>query len=427
MELLIFFAAFFALLALNCSIAFGMFLASFLFVLIKGLPLSIIVERSSGGLDSFPLVAIPLYILAARIMNTGGVTDRIFNMCLALVGHVRGGLAYVNVIASMIFAGVSGSAMADVAGLGVTEIKAMKNDGYDPAYVAAITAATCTIGPIIPPSVLFIIIGVLTETSIGRLFVGGFVPGMLMGLSMIVLVYLNARNPKHGFPPPRRRLSRAATVRAIKDGFLAFMAPIILLVAFFTGVVTPTEAGVIAVLYSLLVGFVYRELNAKRLYEALKDGAEAAGVVMFIIAAAQVFAWIVGTEQVAVAAFESIKQVTTNKWVILALVNVVLLFMGCIIEGIAIILIAVPVLLPIMKSIGVDPIHFGVFLTVNVMIGLLTPPVGIAVYIASNQAGVSVAQGFQRTAPFIIPLIVTLLLVTYVPEIVLFLPRLLFN
>ncbi|MFB3819500.1 MAG: TRAP transporter large permease [Candidatus Methylomirabilales bacterium] len=426
MELLIFFAAFFILLALNCSIAFGMFLASFLFVLLKGLPLSIIVERSSGGLDSFPLVAIPLYILAARIMNTGGVTDRIFNMCLALVGHVRGGLAYVNVIASMVFAGVSGSAMADVAGLGVTEIKAMKDDGYDPAYVAAITAATCTIGPIIPPSVLFIIIGVLTETSIGRLFVGGFIPGVLMGLSMMVLVYLNARDPKHGFPPPRKRLSRAAAWQAIKDGFLAFLAPVILLAAFFTGVVTPTEAGVIAVLYSLLVGFVYRELDARRLYEALKDGAEAAGVVMFIIAAAQVFAWIVGTEQVAVAAFEYIKQVTTNKWVILALVNLVLLFMGCIIEGIAIILIAVPVLLPIMKSIGVDPVHFGVFLTVNVMIGLLTPPVGIAVYIASNQSGVPVAQGFQRTAPFIIPLIVTLLLVTYVPDIVLFLPRLLF-
>jgi tripartite ATP-independent transporter DctM subunit len=248
-----------------------------------------------------------------------------------------------------------------------------------------------------------------------------------MGLSMMVLVYLNARDPKHGFPPPRTRLDRAAILRAIKDGFLAFMAPIILLVAFFTGVVTPTEAGVIAVLYSLLVGFAYRELDAARLYQAFKDGAEAAGVVMFIIAAAQVFAWIVGTEQVAVAAFEHIKQVTSNKWVILALVNLVLLFMGCIIEGIAIILIAVPVLLPIMKSIGVDPVHFGVFLTVNVMIGLLTPPVGIAVYIASNQSGVSVAAGFRKTAPFIIPLVITLLLITYVPEIVLFLPRLLFN
>jgi tripartite ATP-independent transporter DctM subunit len=327
----------------------------------------------------------------------------------------------------MIFAGVSGSAMADVAGLGVTEIKAMKDDGYDPAYVAAITAATCTIGPIIPPSVLFIIIGVLTETSIGRLFVGGFIPGVLMGLSMMVLVWFNARDPKLNFPPPRRRLTWPELRVAIKDGFLAFMAPVILLVAFFTGVVTPTEAGVIAVLYSLLVGFVYGELNLKGLYEALKDGAEASGVVMFIIAAAQVFAWIVGTEQVAVWAFEMIKGFTTQPWVILALVNVVLLFMGCILEGIAIILIAVPVLLPMMKAIGVDPVHFGVFLTVNVMIGLLTPPVGIAVYIASNQCGVPVVDGFRKTAPFIIPLVVTLLLITYIPGFVLWLPRLLFG
>lgn len=427
MELALFFFAFFVLLLLNCSIAFSMLLASFVFVLIKGLPLTIIVERSSGGLDSFPLVAIPLYIVAARIMNTGGVTDRIFSMCLALIGHIRGGLAYVNVLASMIFAGVSGSAMADVAGLGVTEIKAMKADGYDPGYIAAITAATCMIGPIIPPSVLFIIIGVLTETSIGRLFVGGFIPGILMGISMMVLVYVNARDPKHAFPPPRRRLTWPEMLVAIKAGFLAFMAPVILLVAFFTGIVTPTEAGVIAVLYSMLVGWVYGDLNAKSLYEALKNGAESSGMVMFIIAAAQVFAWIVGTEQLAVSAFELIKALTNRPWVILALVNLVLLFMGCIIEGIAIILIAVPVLLPMMKAIGVDPVHFGVFLTVNVMIGLLTPPVGIAVYIASNQSGVSVAEGFRKTAPFIIPLVVTLLLITYIPDIVLWLPRMLFG
>jgi tripartite ATP-independent transporter DctM subunit len=244
---------------------------------------------------------------------------------------------------------------------------------------------------------------------------------------MMVLVYFNARDPKHAFPPPKRRLDGRELRAAVKAGFLAFMAPVILLVAFFTGIVTPTEAGVIAVLYSLLVGFAYGELNAKNLYEALKDGALASGVVMFIIATAQVFAWIVGTEQLAVSAFEFIKSITSQRWVILAMVNLVLLFMGCIIEGIAIILIAVPVLLPMMKSIGVDPVHFGVFLTVNVMIGLLTPPVGIAVYIASNQSGVPVAEGFRKTAPFIVPLIITLLLITYVPETVLFLPRLLFN
>ena len=427
MEILIFFLVFFLFMGLNCSIAFSMFLSSFLYVLIKGLPLTLIVERSSGGMDSFPLVAIPLYIVAARIMNSGGVTDRIFNTCLALIGHVRGGLAYMNVLASMIFAGVSGSAMADVAGLGVTEIKAMKKEGYDPGYIAAITAATCTIGPIIPPSVIFIIIGVLTESSIGRLFVGGFIPGILMGLSMIVLVYVHARDPRHKFPTPRKKPSRKEMITAIKAGFLAFMAPVILLAAFFTGVVTPTEAGVIAVVYSMLVGFVYGELKVKNLYRVMKDGAEAIGVVMFIVAAAQIFAWIVGTEQVATAAFQFIKHFTNQKWVILAMVNLVLLFMGCIIEGIAIILITVPVLLPVMKSLGVDPIHFGVFLSVNVMIGLLTPPVGIAVYIASNQSGVPVAEGFRKAVPFVVPLFITLLLITYLPDLVMFLPRLIFK
>ena len=427
MEIFLFFAAFFIVMGLNCSIAFSMFLASFFYVLIKGLPLTLIVERSSGGLDSFPLVAIPLYIVAARIMNTGGVTDRIFRMCLALIGHVRGGLAYVNVLASMIFAGVSGSAMADVAGLGVTEIKAMKSEGYDPGYIAAITAATCTIGPVIPPSVILIIIGVFTESSIGRLFIGGFIPGIVMGLSMMVLVYVHARDVRYKFPSPRKKPGRKEMMKTVKAGFLAFMAPVILLVAFFTGVVTPTEAGVIAVLYSILVGFVYGDLKIKDLYGVMKDGAEATGVVMFIVAAAQVFAWIVGTEQVATEAFELIKQFTNQKWVILAMVNLVLLFMGCFIEGIAVILITVPVLLPVMRSLGIDPVHFGVFLTINVLIGLLTPPVGIAVYIASNQSGVSVAEGFRKTVPFIIPLVVTLILVTYVPDLVLFLPRLIFK
>ena len=427
MEIVLLFGAFFILMAANCSIAFSMLLSAFTYVLVKGIPLTLIPERITSGLDSFPLAAIPYYILAARIMNSTGMTDRMFNFCLVFIGHIRGGLAYVNVIASMIFAGVSGSAMADVAGLGLTEIKAMKDDGYDWGYTAAITAATCTIGPIIPPSILFIIIGVMTETSVGRLFAGGFIPGILMGISMMVLVYFDARNVKKKFPPPRRRLTAREMRKAIQAGFLAFMAPVILLTAFFTGIVTPTEAGVIAVVYSILVGFIYGELKIKDLYGVLKDGAEATGVVMLIVAAAQVFAWIVTTEGVAKEAFELIQQFANQKWVILALVNVMLLFMGCIMEGIAIIIITVPVLMPIMRAIGIDPVHFGVFLSVNVMIGLLTPPVGIAVYIASNQAGIPVSEGFRKTAPFTIPLVVTLILITYIPDLVLFLPRLIFR
>lgn len=427
MEIALLFGAFFILMAANCTIAFSMLLSAFTYVLVKGIPLTLIPERISSGLDSFPLVAIPYYILAARIMNSTGMTDRMFNFCLAFIGHIKGGLAYVNVIASMIFAGVSGSAMADVAGLGVTEIKAMKADGYDWGYTAAITAATCTIGPIIPPSILFIIIGVMTETSVGRLFAGGFIPGILMGVSMMVLVYFDARAGKIKFPPPRKRPTKAEIGKAVKDGLLALFAPVILLTAFFTGVVTPTEAGVIAVFYSILVGFIYGELKVKDLYSVFKDGAAATGVVMLIIAAGQLFSWIVTTEGTATAAFEFISRFTTQKWIILALINLVLLFMGCIMEGIAIILVTVPVLLPIMKAIHVDPVHFGVFLTVNVMIGLLTPPVGVAVYIASNQTGIPIEEGFRKTAPFIIPLVITLLLITYIPDLVMFLPRLFFK
>ena len=427
MEIALLFGAFFMLMAANCTIAFSMLLSAFTYVLVKGIPLTLIPERISSGLDSFPLAAIPYYILAARIMNSTGMTDRMFNFCLAFIGHVKGGLAYVNVIASMIFAGVSGSAMADVAGLGVTEIKAMKADGYDWGYTAAITAATCTIGPIIPPSILFIIIGVMTETSVGRLFAGGFIPGILMGVSMMVLVYFDARAGKIKFPPPRKRPTKAEIRKAVKDGILALFAPIILLTAFFTGVVTPTEAGVIAVFYSILVGFIYGELKVKDLYSVFKDGAAATGVVMLIIAAGQLFSWIVTTEGTATAAFEFISRFTTQKWIILALINLVLLFMGCIMEGIAIILVTVPVLLPIMKAIHVDPVHFGVFLTVNVMVGLLTPPVGVAVYIASNQTGIPIEEGFRKTAPFIVPLVITLLLITYIPDLVMFLPRLFFK
>jgi tripartite ATP-independent transporter DctM subunit len=413
--------------AANCPFAFSMLLSSFVYVLVKDIPLTIMAERISSGLDSFPLVAIPFFILAARIMNSGGITKRMFDFCLAFIGHVKGGLAYVNVLASMIFAGVSGSAMADVAGLGLMEIQAMKEEGYDGGYIAAVTAATCTIGPVIPPSIIMIIIGVMTETSIGKLFIGGLVPGILMGLSMMALIYYHALRGKEKFPSPRRRATKVEIFKATKAAFFALLAPAIILASFFTGIVTPTEAGVIAVLYSIFIGFLYGELTWKDLFPVFKDGAMATGVVMFIIGAAQIFAWIVTTEQIAIMAFEFINKFTTQKWMILALINLFLLIMGCLMEGIAIILITVPVLLPVMRAINVDPVQFGVFLCVNVMIGLLTPPVGIAVYIASNQTGISVDEGFIKTTPFIVPLIIVLILITYIPDLVLFLPRLIFK
>ena len=427
MELLLFFAIFVSLMFLNCSVAFAMLLSSFAFFLIRDIPLLVIPERISAGLFSFPLLAMPFFILAARIMNSAGITRRLFNFCLVLVGHKRGGLAHVNVLASLIFSGISGSAMADVAGLGVVEIKAMKENGYDPGYTAAVTAASCTIGPVVPPSMLMIVIGVMMEESVGRLFAGGFIPGIMMGLSLIVLIYIQSFSKRIAFPPALPRAGAAEVFKAFRESFLALLAPLIILGSILTGVATPTEAGVIAVLYSILLGIIYKELTFSGLFEVLKDSAFQTGAIMFIVAAAQIFAWIVTTERVAAVVYDLVIHFVTQKWAVLLIVNIVLLAIGCLIEGIAAIMITVPVLLPVMQKFGVDPTHFGVFLCINILIGLLTPPLGMAVYISSDLAQVPVMETFRKSAPFLIPLLVTLLLVTYIPELTLFIPNLLFK
>jgi tripartite ATP-independent transporter DctM subunit len=427
MELLLFFAIFVLLMFLNCSVAFSMLLGSFAFFLIKDIPLLVIPERISAGLFSFPLLAMPFFILAARIMNSAGITRRLFNLCLVLVGHKRGGLAHVNVVSSMVFSGISGSAMADVAGLGLVEIKAMKENGYDPGYTAAVTAASCTIGPVVPPSMLMIIIGVMMEESVGRLFAGGFIPGIMMGLSLIVLIYVQSFSKRIAFPPERPRARAAEVFKALRESYLALLAPVIILGSILTGVATPTEAGIIAVVYSIFLGVLYKELTFKGLFDVLKDAALQTGAIMFIVAAAQIFAWIVTTERVAAVAYDLVIHFVDQKWAVLMIVNIVLLAIGCLIEGIAAIMITVPVLLPVMQKFGVDPTHFGVFLCINILIGLLTPPLGMAVYISSDLAQVPVMEGFRKSAPFLIPLIVTLLLVTYIPEFTLFIPNLLFK
>lgn len=427
MELALFFVLFVILLFINCSVAFSMLLCSFFFLLLKDMPLLILPERISAGLFSFPLLAMPFFILAARIMNSAGITTRIFNFCLAVVGHRRAGLAYVNVVSSMIFSGISGSAMADVAGLGAVEVKAMKENGYDPGYTAAVTAASCTIGPVVPPSMIMILIGVMMEESVGRLFAGGFIPGIMMGISLCVLIYFQSFSKKISFPPPRSRVSRTELFRATKEGFLALLAPVIILGSIVTGVVTPTEAGIIAVLYSLFLGVIYRELTFRNLFDVLRDAALQTGAVMFIVAAAQIFAWIVTTERVATIAYAHVIQFVSQKWVILLIVNIVLLAIGCLIEGLAAIMITVPVLLPVMQKLQIDPTHFGVFLCINILIGLLTPPLGLAVYISCDLARVPPMEGFKKSASFLIPLIATLLLVTYIPQITMLIPNWLFK
>jgi tripartite ATP-independent transporter DctM subunit len=427
MSMSLFFIVFVAFIGLNAPIAFAMFLCSLGFLVLSGTPLLILPERIAAGLNSYPLLAMPLFIIAARIMNSTGITRRIFDFCLAVVGHTRGGLAHVNVAASMVFAGISGSAMADVAGLGAIEIKAMIDEGYDPGYTAAITAASCTIGPVIPPSMIMILIGVMMEESVGRLFAGGFIPGVMMGLSLIIFIVIQAHMKKSHFPVPRKRVNSSQFRKALKEGFLPLLAPIIILGTILSGVATPTEAGIIAVVYAIILGVIYKELTFKNLFDVLKDGAIQTGVIMFIVAAAQIFSWIITTQRVAVVAYEFIQQFTTQKWVILLIINVFLLVVGCFIEGLAAIMITVPVLLPVIKELGVSPVHFGVFLCINILLGLLTPPLGIAVYISANVAKVSPMEVFKKSFPFLIPLLITLGLVTYIPELVTFIPNLIFR
>jgi len=424
----VFFASFLVLIFLSCPIGLSMLVASFLYLFFRGtIPYTIIAERITSGIYSFPLLAVPLFVLAGRIMNTAGITRRIFEFCLAFVGHLRAGLAYVNVLASMIFAGITGSSVADVAGLGAVEIKAMKEEGYDPGYSAAITAASSCIGPIVPPSIIMIVIGVMSEVSIGRLFAAGFVPGILMGLSLMALIYYHSHSKRKQFPKGRTRMGYRDRARATWNGLPAVLSPVIILGGIITGIVTPTEAGVIAVIYSTLLGFLYRELHFRDLFGVLKDAVLATGVVMLVIAGAQMLGWIVTIERIAHAIYSFIQTTSLSTWMILALINLGVIFLGCFIEGVAVIMIVVPVLLPAVKALGMSPVQFGAFLAVNIMIGLLTPPVGMSVYIASDIAGIPAMEGFRKTLAFSLPILVVLILTTYWPAISLYLPNLIFG
>ena len=424
MLLIIFIISFLLLILLGCSIGFCMLLSSFVYLLLRGdLSLMIVPEKITSGISSFPLIAVPLFILAGEIMNTTGITKRIFNFSLSFIGHFRAGLAYVNVLASIIFAGITGSAMADVAGLGAVEIKAMIEEGYDRAYSAAITAASSCIGPIIPPSIIMVIIGVMSEVSIGKLFAGGLIPGLLMGLSLAILIYYQSIVNRKDLPKPRPKLSFKERIKPIREGIPAVLSPVIILGGIITGIVTPTEAGVIAIVYSIILGFAYRSLRFKDLFQVLKNAA----MVMFIIAAAQMFGWVITIERVAHILYSFIQESALDKWAILLIINIIVIFLGCFIEGIAVVMIVIPVILPVIKSIGMNPVQFGVFLSINIMIGILTPPVGLSVYVASKLANITAMEGFKKTSIYIIPILIVLLLTTYIPAISMYLPNLFFR
>jgi C4-dicarboxylate transporter DctM subunit len=412
------------LFATGVPIAIAMGLAGFSAIVFRGnIPIEVTAQRFVTGVDSFPLLAVPFFILAGALMNTGGVTERLVRLANAMVGRLTGGLGHVVVVTNMIMAGMSGSAVADAAGTGAVLIPSMVRAGYGAAFSAAVTASASTIGPIIPPSIPFVVFGILASVSIGRLFLGGAVPGILMGLYLMVVVYLVSK--KRGYARGERT-SATRLWGAFKSALPALMLPVIILWGIVGGAVTPTEAAVLAVLYALFLGvFVYRELTFSSMAQVFCEAALTTGVIMFIVAGASLLAWMMTREQAGPTLVGAVTSVTRDPRLVLLLINIILLILGCFLETLSLMILLVPVLMPLINALGIDPVHFGVVFTLNLMIGLITPPVGMSMFIACSIARIRLVD-FAREIPlFVVALVLVLLLITYYPPLVLFLPNLL--
>lgn len=413
---------FFLLLALNVPIAFAMLFASIMYLLAADIPLIATAQRLVAGTDHYLLLAIPFFFLTAELMNASGVMDRLVRFATVLVGHIRGGLAQVNVVSSVLFAGMSGSAVADAAGMGRLEVEMMHRGGYSRAFAAAITGASATIGPVLPPSIPFIVYASIAGVSVGNLFLAGIVPGLLMGASLMGAVYFIARRRDY---PRGKRASLAQVVRTTWSALPVLFLPVIIVGGIRGGIFTPTEAAVVAAAYALLIGCLLRGIGPRGIVTVLiKVGSDTAKLT-FIIAASSLFAWILAREGIPQAVAKAFVALSSEPWIILLMINVLLLILGCFLEPIVVLLLMVPILAPLVNAAGIDPVHFGVVLTLNLMIGLLTPPVGTIMFIMMGIANVSMEEFVRELAPFLAALLGVLLLITYVPGVVLFLPNLL--
>lgn len=400
-------------------------LSSFLFMSIKGFNPVIAVQRISMAANSFTLLAAPFFIIMGNIMNKSGVTQRMFRFANILVGNRAGGLGHANILASILFAGMSGTAVADAGGLGTIEIKAMRDAGYDDDFSCAVTAASSVIGPIIPPSLPMVILAVSAEASIGRLFIGGIIPGIIMGLIMMIIVAYYAK--KRNYPRLPKPSAHEIWV-AFKDAFGAILAPIILFAGIFSGIFTPTEAAVVAAFYSLILGlFVYRELKLKDLPKIILSTIETTGVVLALVMTANVFGYVLTVSQVPQKLSMALLSFAHSKFLILLIVNLFLIFIGMFMEGTAAILILTPILIPVMMGAGLDQTHACLTMILNLMIGVVTPPVGVVLYVVANVAKVSFERVTKAILPFLIPLFITLILVTAIPALTTWLPNLLFG
>lgn len=416
------FLSFFLLLFLRFPIAFALGISTIAYLLVEGYPLVTLPLKMYSGIDVFVLLSIPGFILAGNLMNGCGMTDRIIRFSNNLLGHIRGGLSLANIGASMVFSGISGTAISDTASIGSVMIPAMKKEGYSADFSCAVTAASSTIGPIIPPSLPMIIAGSLTGISIGKLFLAGAVPGLLLAVGLAVVSYSISIRMNH---PKQPKATWAQRGSSFIDAFWALFMTFLILFGIIGGVFTPTEASVVAVLYALLIGaFFYQTLTWKKVASVMINSAGTTASLMLLVGFANLFGWILIIEQVPQNMAELLLAITQNKFLLLLLINILLIIVGSFMETIAALLIVYPILLNVAVSVGIDPVQFSVIAVLNLIIGLNTPPVGVCLFVASGIGKVSVDKVAKAGFPFLLVSLLVLLLVTYIPELSLFLPGL---
>ncbi|WP_432403115.1 TRAP transporter large permease [Wukongibacter sp. M2B1] len=422
---LVLFFSFLVLLFLGVPVAFSLGISSFIYVLSADIPLIIIPQKMYTGIDSFVLLCIPGFVLAGNLMNRGGITERIIDFSNCLVGHIRGGLGLANIGASMLFAGISGTALADTASIGAIMIPAMEKEGYEVDFSAAVTASSSTVGPIIPPSLPMIIAGTLTGISVSKLFVAGAIPGLLLGIGLMIVSYYISVKRRH---PKGTKKSIKEIGKSFYGAFWAILMTVLILVGILGGIFTPTEASAVAVVYALFVGlFIYKELSIKELPEIFVESMVTTASIMILVGFASLFAWIMASEQIPQMVADAMLSISNNKYVILILVNLLLLFVGTFMETISALLILFPVLLKVVVAVGVSPIQFAIIAVLNLVIGLTTPPVGVCLFVASSIGKISLGKISKAILPFLLVSIVVLMLVTFIPQISLFLPNLLYG
>jgi tripartite ATP-independent transporter DctM subunit len=413
----------FVFLLIGIPIGFSLLLTSAVYLLMKGdVSLVAVAQRTVAGTDQYLLLAIPFFFLAAELMNSGGIMKQLVRVAMAMVGHFRGGLGHVSVIANILLSGVSGSAAADAAGLGRLQVEMMKNGGYGGAFAAALGASAATIGPVFPPSIPFVVYGGIAGVSVGALFLAGIIPGLLMGVALMIAVWIIAKKRNYPLQP---WLGFRTLGRELVGSAPILLLPIIILGGILGGAFTPTEAAIVAAVYAFLVGkFLLRTLDWRGLYPIfVRVGAESANL-MFIIAASTIYTWILARENIPQEITASMLSLSREPWIVLALINVLLLVLGTVLEPVVVLILVVPIFDPLIRELGIDPIHFGVVITLNLMIGLLTPPMGSVIFIMMGIAKVSMEELMRECWPFMLALLILLIIITYIPWLVLVIPNL---